>query len=77
MQVAVAVTVYWLFPLDPQWAATLELNAMLPIAGTVYVLAQGYQIGAERAASAVLLSTVLSMLTPACRSAKALLCAVI
>lgn len=44
--VAVAFTVYWLFPLDPAWAATLELNAMLPIAGTVYVLAQGYQIGA-------------------------------
>lgn len=61
--VAVAVTVNWLFPLEPLWATTLELNAMLPIAGTVYVLAQGYQIGAERAASAVLLSTVLSMAT--------------
>ncbi len=60
---AVAVLAFWVFDLRGDWAAIALLTAALPAGANVFVLAQQYNIYLGRAASIVLISTGLSMLT--------------
>jgi predicted permease len=48
---------------DPVWVATGVLMASLPPAATIYVIAQQYQIYVERASTAVLIGTGMSVAT--------------
>lgn len=48
---------------DPIWVATGVLMACLPPAATIYVIAQQYNVYIERASSAVLLGTGISVFT--------------
>ncbi len=51
------------FSLDPLWAAVAVLDAALPVAANVFVLARRYDIYVERASSIVLISTTASVVT--------------
>lgn len=48
---------------DPVWVATGVLMASLPPAATIYVIAQQYQVYVERASTAVLIGTGMSVAT--------------
>ena len=60
---AVWLLVTAVFQLDPVWARVAVLEAALPTAATVFVLAQRYGVHVEETSSAVLLSTLLSVVT--------------
>ena len=49
--------------LPPLWVAVLVVEASLPIAANVYVLAQRYGVYAEQASTAILISTVIAIFT--------------
>ena len=51
------------FVLEPLWVAVATVTAALPGGTNVYILAQRYEIYVARAASGVLISTALSLLT--------------
>lgn len=53
----------WLFELPPLWVAVLVVEAALPVAANVYLLAQRYDMYVIEASSAVLVSTVLALIT--------------
>ena len=61
-----AVT-WWLafdvFVLDPFWARSAVLLAALPTGALVFVVAQRYEVYTQRAISAILINTVLSVIT--------------
>lgn len=60
---AVALAVLVLFPLD-RFSATIAIAAAtMPVAGNVYMLAQHYGIAPHRVSAAILLSTVISIVT--------------
>lgn len=59
----VALGVLWLFPIDPYEAGVVISAAALPVAGNVYILAQHYKVAPQRASAAILISTVISILT--------------
>ncbi|MCE8007380.1 AEC family transporter [Aestuariivita sp.] len=59
----VAIGVLILFPIDPFSAAVVISAAALPVAGNVYILAQHYNVAPHRASAAILLSTVISIIT--------------
>lgn len=52
-----------LLHLEPFWAASAVLLSSLPTAALVFTLAQQYDVYVERASSAILVTTVLSVLT--------------
>ncbi len=52
-----------LFTVDPLWASVAILGASLPIAANVFILARQYDTHLERASSAILLSTIISVVT--------------
>ncbi|WP_207455202.1 AEC family transporter [Azospirillum sp. SYSU D00513] len=52
-----------LFPMDPFWTAGALILAALPTGGLTFVVAQQYQTYVERTSAAILVSTVLSMVT--------------
>ena len=52
-----------LFTVDPLWASVAILGASLPIAANVFILARQYDTHLERASSAILLSTAISVIT--------------
>ena len=58
---------WWLafeyFSMPPVWAASAVILAALPTGALVFVLAQQYDIYLQRATSAILISTVVSVLT--------------
>ncbi|MGB3683055.1 MAG: AEC family transporter [Rubrobacteraceae bacterium] len=61
-------TVMWLamtqvFTIDPLWATVAILGASLPVAANVFILARQYDTHLERASSAILLSTMISVIT--------------
>ncbi len=59
----VAVGVLWLMPVTP-FSATVAISAAsLPVAGNVYMLAQHYGVAPQRASAAILISTVISIIT--------------
>lgn len=59
----VAVALLWLIPIDTFPATVAISAAALPVAGNVYMLAAHYGIAPHRASAAILLSTVVSILT--------------
>ena len=59
----VYVLLTWLGPFDLVYVQTAVLLASLPAATNVFVLAQQYNIWQERASSAVVVSTLLAMVT--------------
>jgi malonate transporter and related proteins len=61
--VLVAFGTLILFPIDTYSAMVVISAAALPVAGNVYMLAQHYGIAPHRVSAAILLSTVLSILT--------------
>lgn len=52
-----------LFSVDPLWASVAVLGASLPVAANVFIVARQYDTHLERASSAILLSTAVSVLT--------------
>ena len=52
-----------LFSIDPLWATVAILGASLPVAANVFILARQYDTYLERASSAILLSTIISVFT--------------
>lgn len=65
--IALPALVAWLafgvFELEPLWAKAAVIQAALPIGALMFVLASSYGIYVQRATSAILLSTVLSVVT--------------
>lgn len=59
----VAIAVLWLIPAAPFAASVAIAAAALPVAGNVYMLAQHYGVAPHRASAAILISTVLSIVT--------------
>ena len=60
---AVAVAVYGVFHVPPFEAGVIVATAALPVAGNVFILAQSYDIAPGRASTAILVSTLVSILT--------------
>lgn len=52
-----------LFTVDPLWSTVAVLGAALPVAANVFIVARQYDTYLERASSAILLSTAVSMIT--------------
>lgn len=52
-----------LFDVDPLWATAALLGASLPIAANVFILARQYDTYVVRASSAILVSTLVSMIS--------------
>ena len=52
-----------IFTVDPLWSTVAVLGASLPVAANVFVVARQYNTYLERASSAILLSTLVSMVT--------------
>ena len=59
----VAVALLWLIPIETFPATVAISAAALPVAGNVYMLAAHYGIAPHRASAAILLSTIVSILT--------------
>lgn len=59
----VAVALIWLVPIDAFPATVAIAAAALPVAGNVYMLAAHYGVAPQRASAAILLSTMVSILT--------------
>ncbi len=51
------------FTVDPLWSTVAILGASLPVAANVFIVARQYDTYLERASSAILLSTLVSMIT--------------
>ncbi|MDE0941373.1 MAG: AEC family transporter [Alphaproteobacteria bacterium] len=60
----------WVFALDPLWTAVATIIAAQPVGANVFILAQQYDTYTARSASAVLISTILSVLVLAVMLAK-------
>ena len=60
---AVAVCAIWFFDVDGFSAGVIIAAAALPVAGNVFMLAQHYGVAAQRASTAILISTTLSIVT--------------
>ncbi|MEM9009615.1 MAG: AEC family transporter [Pseudomonadota bacterium] len=60
---AVAAAMLLVFDVDPFLAAIAIASAGMPVAGNVFILAQHYGIAAQRVSAAILISTVLSVLS--------------
>jgi len=58
----VLLVALWL-QLPPLWLAVLVIQASLPIAVNVYVLAQRYEVAVDQMSGAIFLSTLISILT--------------
>ncbi len=52
-----------LFNVDPLWATVAILGASLPVAANVFIVAKQYDTYVDRTSSAVLLSTIISVVT--------------
>jgi predicted permease len=59
----VAFGVLYLFQVTPFSAMIAIAAASLPVAGNVYMLAQHYGVAPHRASAAILISTLLSIVT--------------
>ena len=60
---AVGVGAFFLFGVEPYAAMVLIVASALPVAGNVYILAQHFNLAVARVSAAILISTVLSVLT--------------
>lgn len=61
--VAVLVTTVFLFRVDPFWALVALLNAGIPSASNVYVLAQRYGLYVDEVSATILLSTAIAVVS--------------
>ena len=61
--IMVAIGVLWLFPVDRYTATVVISAAALPVAGNVYILAQHYGVAPQRVSTAILVSTIISIVT--------------
>ncbi len=59
----VATMVIWVIPVAPFTAMVAVAASALPVAGNVYMLAAHYQVAPQRASAAILLSTMISIVT--------------
>ena len=59
----VAIAVFVLFPVEAYAASVVISAAALPVAGNVFILAQHYGIAPQRVSAAILISTVVSIVT--------------
>ncbi|RED13201.1 AEC family transporter [Pontivivens insulae] len=59
--VLVGISALWLFDLDPFNAMIMICAAAMPVAGNIYIVAQHYNTAPQRASSAILFSTALSI----------------
>lgn len=60
---AVALSALVLFPVEPFAAMVMIAASSLPVAGNVYMLAQHYGVAPQRVSAAILVSTVVSVVT--------------
>ncbi|KAB7616301.1 AEC family transporter [Amylibacter sp. SFDW26] len=60
---AVAFFALYVFDVAPYAAAVMIALAALPVAGNVYIIAQHYNVAPQRASAAILISTILSIIT--------------
>lgn len=60
---ATAILVFWIFPAPPLWAWSAVLMSALPIGTGPFMLAQLYGRDARATSRAILLSTILSVIT--------------
>lgn len=60
---AVGGMAFFVFGVDPFAAGVMMAAAALPVAGNVYMLAQYFGIGAQRVSTAILISTLFSVIT--------------
>jgi len=60
---AVAIVMVWWFEIDGFIAGVAIAAAALPVAGNIYIVAQSYGAAAQRASAAILVSTVISIVT--------------
>lgn len=60
---AVALFAFLVFPVEPFAAGVMIAAAALPVAGNVYILAAHYGVAPQRVSTAILISTVASILT--------------
>jgi len=51
------------FPMEPVWVASAVIMSALPTGGLVFILAQKYNIYLQRSTAAIMISTILSVLT--------------
>jgi predicted permease len=61
--VSVGVVALFVFHVSPVATGMMIAAAALPVAGNVYIIAQHYAVAPARASAAILISTVLSVLT--------------
>ena len=61
--IAVGIAAIYFFQVDPVATGVMIAAATLPVAGNVYILAQHYGVAPARVSAAILVSTVLSILT--------------
>ena len=59
----VAIAALYLFSVDPFPAAVMIACAALPVAGNIFILAQHYGVAPHRVSAAILISTVLSVVS--------------
>lgn len=57
------LVMFKLFSVDPLWGTAAVVGASMPVAATVFVMAQKYQCYVARSSTAILISTLLSLLT--------------
>jgi len=60
---AMALSVFVLFPIDPAVAAVMVATSALPVAGNTYILARHYAVAPRRVSTAILISTAASIVT--------------
>lgn len=60
---AVALSAFYIFPVEPFAAGVITAAASLPVAGNVYMLAAHYNVVPRRVSGAILVSTLASILT--------------
>ena len=53
----------WIFEVTPYSAGVAIAAAALPVAGNVFMLAQHYGVAPQRVSTAILVSTVISIVT--------------
>lgn len=59
----VFLAAYLIFPVDPFTAMVMVAAASLPVAGSIYILAQHYDVFPERISAAILISTAAAIVT--------------
>ncbi len=61
--IAVWVVMTQMFSIEPLWAASAVLVAGLPVAGTVFVLSQRYDVLVARVSTSILITTIVAVAT--------------